>query len=203
MPVQETTLYKTIADPPADLSFQPIGHVSIDWYDPLGDTTVANRELGTVRLSTFFILPSEQGKGYGNRVLALIEDMAARPPLSARAIALDTLTAEQAQDPAFWEEFGAVFVPDARINEHWYTRHGFTKYKEGLRYPADESNKDKSKLLMAAVSQSLLAFSSRVLTFLTVHAQGAGTKNIARRHKTRLLEAVLIRTSRNHLRIAH
>jgi len=76
--------------PPPDLAFQPIGHVALDREDYLDppNKLLASRETGSVMLASLFILKSQQGRGLGNKVLAMAEDEARR--LGAPQIALDT-----------------------------------------------------------------------------------------------------------------
>jgi hypothetical protein len=45
--------------PPPDLSFQPLGHVSLDWEDYGGDDSLTSREEAMVTIATFFVLHSQ------------------------------------------------------------------------------------------------------------------------------------------------
>lgn len=73
--------------PPPDPSFQPIGHVSVDWedYDP-NEATLCDRANGVCTLASFFILVSQQGKGLGSCVASSSLACSARPdsPKSSR-----------------------------------------------------------------------------------------------------------------------
>ncbi|BGP36499.1 hypothetical protein JCM10450v2_000397 [Rhodotorula kratochvilovae] len=123
--------------PPPDPSFQPIGHVSLDWedYDPNEDT-LCDRAKGVCTLATFFILLSAQGKGTGSLVMKEMETMAVRD-LKATAITLNTVDGEFAAQPWWWERQGLPFSEKTRINERWYDRLGYTAYKRAVpRYPA-------------------------------------------------------------------
>ncbi len=79
-----------IGPPPPDRSFQPLGHVALDREDYLDPPlkVMASRDTGTVMLASLFILKSQQGRGLGNKVLALVEEEARR--LGAPQITLDT-----------------------------------------------------------------------------------------------------------------
>ncbi|GJN92242.1 hypothetical protein Rhopal_005272-T1 [Rhodotorula paludigena] len=121
--------------PPPDLSFQPLGHVSLDWEDSDNDESLCDREAGKVTLATFFLLLSQQGKGYGSTVMKEMEEMAKRD-LSATSITLNTVDGEFAVQPWWWERQGVPYSPTRRVNEKWYERLGYVAYKRGIpRYP--------------------------------------------------------------------
>jgi GNAT superfamily N-acetyltransferase len=63
--------------------------VSLDWEDYEGDETLCDRENGVVTLATFFILLSQQGKGYGSVVMRQVEQMAVE--VGAKEITLNTV----------------------------------------------------------------------------------------------------------------
>lgn len=50
---------------PPDPAFTPVGHVSLDWEDYLGEVELADRSKGILTLASFFILVSMQGSGLG------------------------------------------------------------------------------------------------------------------------------------------
>ncbi|BGO92766.1 hypothetical protein NBRC10512v2_005052 [Rhodotorula toruloides] len=123
-------------DPSADVydSFQPVGHISLDWEDYEGDTTLCDREKGIITLATFFILLSQQGKGYGSVVMKQTEQMAVE--VGAKEITLNTVDGEYAVQPWWWEQQGIKFDSRLRVNERWYERLGYTAYKRAVpRYP--------------------------------------------------------------------
>jgi len=122
--------------PPPDPSFQPIGHVSVDWedYDP-NEATLCDRANGVCTLASFFILVSQQGKGLGSLVMKEMEAMAV-VDLDAKAITLNTVDGEFASQPWWWEQQGLPYSSKTRNNEDWYKRLGYTPYKRAVpRYP--------------------------------------------------------------------
>ncbi|BGO96541.1 hypothetical protein RTBOTA2_000439 [Rhodotorula toruloides] len=120
--------------PPPDPSFQPVGHVSLDWEDYEDDDTLCDRENGVITLATFFILLSQQGKGYGSVVMKQTEQMAVK--VGAKEITLNTVDGEYAVQPWWWEQQGIKFDSRLRVNERWYERLGYTAYKRAVpRYP--------------------------------------------------------------------
>ncbi|GAA5897441.1 hypothetical protein JCM6882_001887 [Rhodosporidiobolus microsporus] len=126
---------KTHGPPAGDASFRPIGHVAVDWVDYFGDESLASKEAGVVTLATFFILPSQQGKGLGSIVTHEMEKLAATE-LNAKAMTLSTIDGQCASDPAWWAKQGVEYSPSIRINERWYERIGYQAYKRGIpRYP--------------------------------------------------------------------
>ncbi|KPV78242.1 uncharacterized protein RHOBADRAFT_64361 [Rhodotorula graminis WP1] len=136
--------------PPPDLSFQPIGHVSVDWedYDP-NETTLCDRENGVCTLASFFILLSQQGKGLGSLVMKEME-LKAKHELGARSITLNTIDGEYASQPWWWEQQGLTFSAATRNNEQWYQRLGYTAYKRAVpRYPT--TTVDGRDILLEAV----------------------------------------------------
>ncbi|GAA6006655.1 hypothetical protein JCM10207_005007 [Rhodosporidiobolus poonsookiae] len=135
-----------------DATFRPLGHVSMDWEDYAGDESLCDREKGIITLATFFILKSQQGKRLGSVVMKEMEALAAGPELNATVITLNTVDSEFAAKPEFWTRQGLpVPAADARVNESWYARLGYTVYKRGIpRYPAVDVN-DGSEWKMQAV----------------------------------------------------
>ncbi|GAA5885490.1 hypothetical protein JCM3774_003368, partial [Rhodotorula dairenensis] len=118
-----------------DPTFAPVGHVSLDWEDYLGEVELADRSRGILTLASFFILVSMQGGGLGNLVMHEMETMAAGPELDASVLTLNTLDGNVARDPAFWARLGVP--PIKRINEDWYARLGYSPFRRGIeRYPS-------------------------------------------------------------------
>jgi hypothetical protein len=107
---------RQIGPPSPDLSFRPLGHISLDWVDGEGDKTLADRKEGRMTLSTFYILQSQQGKGLGRIVMDEVEHIIQLPPYNAKEITLNTLSASAASSPEFWYTLGVPYDPQARIN---------------------------------------------------------------------------------------
>ncbi|KAI5478555.1 hypothetical protein MNV49_004814 [Pseudohyphozyma bogoriensis] len=122
--------------PPPTPAFQPLGHVGLDTHDPVvNDPLLTNREKGYVKLVTFFVLGSLQGKGLGNAVMDEVERLAASPPINAKRITLTTFAGRVMRDPAHWTRVGGVYNPSARVNEEWYARRGYKAFKEAPLFP--------------------------------------------------------------------
>ncbi|GAA6012728.1 hypothetical protein JCM10207_005339 [Rhodosporidiobolus poonsookiae] len=126
---QETS---KLGPPPPDPSFRPLGHVSLDWEDYAGDTSLCDREKGIITLASFFILKSQQGRRLGSTVMKELEELAAGPELRATVVTLDTFDGELAKTPEYWLKQGLPFIPDSRVNEDWYARLGYVAYKRGI-----------------------------------------------------------------------
>ncbi|KAL8286304.1 hypothetical protein RQP46_004792 [Phenoliferia psychrophenolica] len=117
-----------------DPSFRPLGHISLDYTDYMGDQTLANREEGRVTLASFFILTSQQGRGLGNAAMDEVEYLAASPPFEAKTITLNTMLGKNQADPKWHESIASVWIPGSRVNQSWYTKRGYVPYKEEPRY---------------------------------------------------------------------
>ncbi len=82
--------------------FIPVGHISLDFYNE--DPSLADPSKGIYYISTFYVSRALQGGGLGRAAMDAIEKMAIEPPLSAKVLALDTLSREQALDDDFWKD---------------------------------------------------------------------------------------------------
>ncbi|BGP12531.1 hypothetical protein JCM10213_007625 [Rhodosporidiobolus nylandii] len=137
--------------PPADPSFQPIGHVALDWVDHDGDESLADKDAGIIHLATFFVLKSQQGKGLGTIVMQEMEARAAKD-LGAKVMTLTTIGKEHARDATWWAKHGYPYDPNVRSNETWYERYGYVAYKRNIpRYPGNHIGDDGKPTLMEAV----------------------------------------------------
>lgn len=79
----------------SQVAFVPLGHISLDSKNK--DAERVGLEIPSERvfwIKSFFILQSLQGEGIGRAAMDEVEDMAAREPLWAQALMLDTVTKE-------------------------------------------------------------------------------------------------------------
>lgn len=97
------------APPRPNPNFAPIGHIALsvrlcharclrswfnsDYQDYKRDETLASREKGRMTIATFFILGSQQGKGYGSMAMNKIEAIAAAKPHNAKTLTLTSTPA--------------------------------------------------------------------------------------------------------------
>ncbi|KAJ5610733.1 hypothetical protein N7510_007452 [Penicillium lagena] len=110
------------------VAFVPIGHISLDSENK--DAEGFGLDLpseGVFWIKSFFILQSLQGEGVGSAAMKEVEKMAAREPLWAQTLMLDTVTKEhQVRKDFAISVFGAI---PKITNEAWYGRRGYTPIK--------------------------------------------------------------------------
>lgn len=119
--------------PPPNPSFQPIGHVSLDWEDfhSPPQLALADRAHSRMTLSTFFVLVSQQGKCFGGRVMDAAERLAGE--LGARELTLNVTAARDAGRKEYWASLGIPQDPTGKmLNEHWYARRGFVAFESDV-----------------------------------------------------------------------
>jgi GNAT superfamily N-acetyltransferase len=92
------------------VAFIPIGHISLDSKNK--DAERFGLEIsseGVFWIKSFFILQSLQGEGIGRASMDEVEEMAAREPLRAQTLMLDTVTKEhQIREDFAVSTYGAV-----------------------------------------------------------------------------------------------
>lgn len=77
------------------VAFVPIGHISLDSKNKDAERLgIDMPSEGVFWIKSFFILKSLQGGGIGRAAMDAVEDMAAREPLWAQTLMLDTVTKE-------------------------------------------------------------------------------------------------------------
>ncbi|CAG8939415.1 unnamed protein product [Penicillium salamii] len=109
---------------PTNESFFPVGHISLDSYNPaIEKLNLDIPSEGVFWIKTFFVSHKIQGQGIGRAAMDLVEDMAVREPLLAKTLMLDTVQ----KDDQMREDFAiATFgsVPKSS-NQDWYDRRGY------------------------------------------------------------------------------
>lgn len=99
-----------VARQPSQVAFVPIGHISLDSKNK--DAEMVGLEIpseGVFWIKSFFILQSLQGQGIGRAAMDAVEEMAAREPLWAQSLMLDTVTKEhQMREDFATSTYGAV-----------------------------------------------------------------------------------------------
>ncbi|KAH7035955.1 uncharacterized protein B0I36DRAFT_286541 [Microdochium trichocladiopsis] len=113
---------------PSGVQFQPVGHISLDPGNPSAkDLQLDLPASGCYWITTFYISTVLQSQGLGGAAMAAAESMAALEPLCAKALALDTLKAEdQRREDIANALFGGV--PKV-TNQEWYSRRGYQLIK--------------------------------------------------------------------------
>ncbi|KAJ6006675.1 hypothetical protein N7451_004619 [Penicillium sp. IBT 35674x] len=105
-------------------TFIPIGHISIDSLNPEADhLNLDIPSSGVFWIKTFYVSHSVQGQGIGRAAMDEAEKMAAREPLNARTLMLDTVE----RNDQMREEF-ALFTYGSLPkdpNQDWYARRGY------------------------------------------------------------------------------
>lgn len=130
-----------------DALLYPVGHISLDKVDdpphplPPDDTLVAP-DGSILSISKLFVLPRFAGLGLGAFALEECERMAQREPygsLNCRAVTLNTMSSrylangeDGPEGMGRWALIGEQ-IPK-RDNSIWYSRRGYVRYKEEIRY---------------------------------------------------------------------
>ncbi|KAJ5188725.1 hypothetical protein N7491_005045 [Penicillium cf. griseofulvum] len=118
---------------PTKENFIPIGHISLDSKNPDAEHIEFDLPAENIFwIKTFYVKKSIQGQGIGRATMDEVEDMAAREPLLARILMLDTVQ----KDDQKREEFANVTyggIPKT-TNEEWYARRGYQLIKTVQNY---------------------------------------------------------------------
>ncbi|KAL6881233.1 hypothetical protein J3F83DRAFT_711035 [Trichoderma novae-zelandiae] len=113
---------------PTSVSFIPIGHVALDLYPDRNEQFSLPRS--TVWIKSLYISWAIQAGGFGRSAMHQLERLAALPPLSATAMALDTVTKRFQTTPESLAIYAKVLgaelpVEQFRSTEEWYARQGY------------------------------------------------------------------------------
>lgn len=133
---------------------QPIGHISLDWIDYKGDSSLASRENGLITIASFFLLKSQQGQRFGSACMEQLEDQARKDP-AVKALTLNVMYGEDASRREMWDMLGVEFDPNKAVLQSWYTRRGYVQYAMKPRYEEKNAHTGETVLLNAAVSRIL------------------------------------------------
>ena len=160
VPYAETlSLRKGIGPPPPNLEFQPIGHISMDWYDFKGDTSLASRENGIITIASFFLLKSQQGKRFGSACMDQLEEQARKDP-RVKVLTLNVLYGKDCTSPEMWHMLGVDFDPNKAVLQEWYERRGYVQYDMKPRYEEKNFHTGEDVFLNSAVSPAFNPLSS-------------------------------------------
>ncbi|KAK4055281.1 hypothetical protein OIV83_000564 [Microbotryomycetes sp. JL201] len=134
--------------PPPNPNFRPLGQGSLDWYDDMGDERLVCRDKKPrrIQISNLFTLKHLAGRGLGNMILAELESLASKPPFDADYVTLNTIDRDLAVDPRHAKRFGWHYDADARVNQDWYVRKGYTVFERMV--PRYEEKDLEGKLYM-------------------------------------------------------
>ncbi|KAJ6780385.1 hypothetical protein PWT90_03529 [Aphanocladium album] len=112
---------------PTEEAFLPIGHISLEEYP--ARNVLFGLPAATLWIKTFYISKAIQAGGLGRKAMGQVETMAAAPPFSSAALALDTT------DPAWQlrmvsrDLYGTdeppAGAPAIRTNQAWYLRQDY------------------------------------------------------------------------------
>lgn len=112
------------------------GHVGLasESFPPDPDLARADHSIMTV--SSFFILPQHRAGGLGRASWLEVEKRARAMP-ECKEIAIDTWDGRYNSDPEWraWASERGVEFTEGMVNEDWYARMGFVKFKSVPRYP--------------------------------------------------------------------
>ncbi|KAJ3542260.1 hypothetical protein NM208_g4193 [Fusarium decemcellulare] len=107
---------------PTQALIYPVGHISLD------DENVESRDLdldlpseGVFWIKTLYISNALQSKGIGRAAMDVVEEMAAKEPLNAKTLALDTLDKGDIRRRALRE----TGKQPKMTNQEWYERRGY------------------------------------------------------------------------------
>lgn len=139
-----------------------IGHVSLDSEAHPPDLTLANpHDRSVLCVANLFILPAYRGGGIARAVFDLLAKLAKEEPHGSpncRALAVTTLSRKYHED----DEWRAAFErlqgepPKGRVNEAWYVRMGFVKWKEEPRYEVEgPGGKDGEKFVASFLRKEI------------------------------------------------
>ncbi|KAI5464258.1 hypothetical protein BGZ63DRAFT_148780 [Mariannaea sp. PMI_226] len=107
---------------PSQQLFYPIGHISLDAYNPGADKVGVKIEDRRVYwIKTFYIQHVFRSKGIGRAAMDIVESMAVAEPLCAETLGLDTTSTED----AIMMEIAKTGKPPKMTNQEWYTRRGY------------------------------------------------------------------------------
>ncbi|KAJ3549008.1 hypothetical protein NM208_g714 [Fusarium decemcellulare] len=121
-PLQDTSRsFPRKHEEPSSDYFSPIGHISLD----IGNDEVSSLELdipshGVCWIKTLYVSHALQGEGIGRAVMDIVEELAAKEPLNAKTLALDTVFRDDQLKEEWFLSQGQS--PRKVANQDWYAR---------------------------------------------------------------------------------
>jgi ribosomal protein S18 acetylase RimI-like enzyme len=144
-----------------------VGHISLDSIAHPPDPSLAQADRSILTISTFFIAPAYRSLGAGRAAMDIAEAYAITEPYGSpncKAIAVNTASRRYAEDDGpEWNGLKDRLVEGTSdmtfrkggSNEDWYTKRGYVKYKEELKYPAKLNDGTELKLLAVFLKKTL------------------------------------------------
>lgn len=114
------------------------GHIALASETSPPDPDLARLDRSILTVNTFFLLPEYRALGLGRASWFAVEEKAKQIP-ECKQIAIDTWDGRYVTDKGpEWGGFLAtlgIVMRDSLINEEWYARMGYEKFKTEPRYP--------------------------------------------------------------------
>ncbi|KAI9810597.1 MAG: hypothetical protein M1827_006159 [Pycnora praestabilis] len=128
LPISDTAkaLQGAPRTPQTSHAFIPIGHISLDSEND-EDESLANVPEHLYCISTFYVSPVLRSSGLGRAAMDVVEELAVKGPINAKALALSTLAKEVYDDEERDRAYGNERPKAAP--EEWYSRRGYEVYK--------------------------------------------------------------------------
>ncbi|KAF6811500.1 hypothetical protein CMUS01_13243 [Colletotrichum musicola] len=136
-PLHDTaTSIRAVARTPPGTSFHPVGHISLDTDNPPTRRLHLPIPEETVYwIKSLFVSYALQGAGIGRAAMDEVEASAARAPLCARVLMLDTVAKEDQHREELLTQLPGK--PPAMSTQEWYARRGYRLIHKELDFYPD------------------------------------------------------------------
>ncbi|ORY62967.1 uncharacterized protein BCR38DRAFT_345318 [Pseudomassariella vexata] len=115
---------------PSNKRFIPIGHVALDVHSPEEDAKFGLPPREVVWVHSLYISYQLHNGGFGAATMDSLEALAAKEPINAKYIVLDTLSKDaKIPDDVLKALYADRGLPERKVsNEDWYTRRGYKRF---------------------------------------------------------------------------
>ncbi|OLN86182.1 hypothetical protein CCHL11_04153 [Colletotrichum chlorophyti] len=136
---------------PTGAFFDPVGHISLDGKNPQAahlKLPIPSEHVYWIK--SLYVSTALQSSGIGRAAMDLVEDMATKPPLSAKTLMLDTISKEDQLDPVSSKVANGKLPP--MPTHAWYERRGYKHiWTEPNMYGFPETDEDGNKIVRRTV----------------------------------------------------
>ncbi|KUI55451.1 hypothetical protein VP1G_02776 [Cytospora mali] len=137
-----------------------VGHISLDSEARVPDLELANpHDKSVLTIANLFILPEHRRGGIGRAAVQTLEKWATIEPYGSRnckTIALTAVSRKYTDDDEWRAEYlrmAGVEPPKPGFsNEEWYSRMGYTKWKDERLYPGPDGYKFLASFLRKRIA---------------------------------------------------
>ncbi|KAF6803161.1 hypothetical protein CSOJ01_11076 [Colletotrichum sojae] len=136
-PLYDTaTSIRAVARTPPATAFHPVGHISLDTDNPpTRRLHLPIPEDNVYWIKSLFVSYALQGAGIGRAAMDEVEASAARAPLCARVLMLDTVAKEDQHREELLAQLPGK--PPAMSTQEWYARRGYRLIHKELDFYPD------------------------------------------------------------------